>query len=120
MINLLFADDGANSNFSESLKGIPDLNQAFASDSKNVLEILKIKRPEIIILGNLQVGINRDILTRILKNDADTASITILFIEISKEDTELMLNAGGDAPLKMPLDIEALKTTLTGFSNNRI
>ena len=119
MIDLLFADDGTHSHIINTLSGISDLNLSSVTDSKKVLEILKEKRPEIILLGNLKDGISRHTLTRILKNDTDTASIIILFIETSKEDTELMSKVCGTNPIRTPLDINILQETLLNAASTK-
>lgn len=119
MINILFADDGSYAHISEELCGISNLNLALAKDSKNVLETLKNNRPEIILLGNLQDGMDRHTLTRILKNDSDTASIIILFIEISLVESELMKNASGTHPIKTPVDINVVKEALLNASKGK-
>lgn len=112
MINILFADDGSYAHISESLSGISNFNLALAKDSKKVLETLKNNRPEIILMGNLLDGIDRHTLTRILKNDSDTSSIIILFIEISEAESELMKEASGNDPIKTPVDASVVMETL--------
>ncbi len=119
MINILFADDGSYANIGEELCGIPNFNLVSAKDSKNVLETLKNKRPEIILMGNFLDGMDRHTLTRILKNDSDTASIKILFIEISLVESELMKNASGTHPIKTPVDIIVVKEALLNAAKEK-
>lgn len=112
MIKILFADDGSHAHISEELSSIPNLKITLAEDSKKVLETIKNDRPEIILLGYLQEGIERHTLTRILKNDSDTASIIILYIEISLVESELMKRATSNHPIKTPVNINMVKEAL--------
>ena len=55
----------------------------------------------------------------ILKNDTDTASIIILFIETSKGDAELMSKVCGTNPIRTPLDISILEETLLNAASTK-
>ena len=119
MINILFADDGSHHHVISSLSSVDVLNLSLAKNSKAVLETIKSNRPDLILLGNLNDGINRHTITRILKNDSDTASIIILFLEISNEDNELMVKASGNKPIKIPMDTLLVKETILNAVKNK-
>jgi CheY-like chemotaxis protein len=83
-----------------------------APDGHEALRLARDKRPDLIILDVLMPGLDGFDVTRILKNDADTAGIPIMILSII-EDKDKGYRLGVDSYLTKPVEAEQLLATVS-------
>jgi signal transduction histidine kinase/ActR/RegA family two-component response regulator len=83
-----------------------------AQDGQEALRLARDKRPDLIILDVMMPGLDGFDVTRILKNDADTAGIPIMILSII-EDKDKGYKLGVDSYLTKPVEAEQLLATVS-------
>ena len=83
-----------------------------APDGHEALRLARDKRPDLIILDVMMPGLDGFDVTRVLKNDADTAGIPIMILSII-EDKDKGYKLGVDSYLTKPVEAEQLLATVS-------
>jgi DNA-binding response OmpR family regulator len=78
-------------------------------DSDSLIEMVTLKRPDLLLLDLWMPGLNGEQITIELKSNKDTKNIPILIVSANKDIEKVAKFSGADDFLPKPFDIEVLE-----------
>ncbi|MEX0991295.1 MAG: response regulator [Actinomycetota bacterium] len=89
------------------------------SDGREALELIKEKRPGIVILDWVMPGMQGSQVCALVKTDPETADIPVIMLtaKSAERDIEMGFEHGADEYLTKPFEIEELELMLRHFAN---
>lgn len=79
------------------------------SDSSKVFQRIEVDKPDLLLLDLWMPGLSGEEITRHLKADAATKHIPIIIMSANKDTASIAKQAGAEAFLAKPFDIDALE-----------
>ncbi|MBO9659125.1 MAG: response regulator [Chitinophagaceae bacterium] len=88
------------------------------ADSIRVMDLIRSHNPDLLLVDLWMPYLSGDQLMNLIRRNPDTADLPILAISASQDGREIALNAGANAFLAKPVELEdllkAVKTLLAG------
>ena len=106
---LIVDDESLNIKFLETLLSA-EINVIFANSGEDALSIVKVNKPDLILLDIVMPGMNGYEVCKRLKVDPDTAAIPVIFVTMkdSQEDEAFGLELGAVDYITKPITKEKL------------
>ena len=82
----------------------------------DILEVVSENNPDIILMDNWIPDIGGIKATQLLKSDPELGKIPVIYFSANNDIEKLALEAGSDAYLAKPFDLEELERVISQFS----